>query len=265
MHELLISGNPEVDEYMAKLDKALQQSPAPLRPSQSHPEPMDVDTDDPPCGPDPDSSEVPTPIQHVLADEPELFPRAAETQEGKGESFMEWLNRDQFAGYRIDNIYYPFASKAEWDLASFLMRSSMTMKDIDDFLELQMVCGLLMLQLWLIILVKVRDNLSLSFKSAKELRSRAEILPSGPAWKSKTITYEGFPTKTPLILYYRDPLQCIEFLLKNPLIKDHLDLIPKKTFRDGRRVIGEWITSDGAWAMQVNFIQWKTPLAAEIQ
>ncbi|KAJ7453564.1 hypothetical protein B0H11DRAFT_1740912, partial [Mycena galericulata] len=98
--------------------------------------------------------------------------------------------------------------------------------------------------------VKVKDHLSFSFSSAKELRARAELLPSGPPWKAKTITYEGYPTKSPLILYYRDPLECIRFLLNNPLLKNHLDLIPKKTFRDGKRVIGEWITGDGAWEMQ---------------
>lgn len=62
-----------------------------------------------------------------------------------------------------------------------------------------------------------------------------------------------------MVLYYRDPLECIEFLLKNPLLKDHLELTPKKIFRDGKRVFGEWITSDGAWLMQVGFSHADTP------
>ncbi|KAJ7461772.1 hypothetical protein B0H11DRAFT_1693331, partial [Mycena galericulata] len=161
-------------------------------------------------------------------------PGAAETQPGKGQSFMDWYNADQFASDRRDNIYYPWASQSEWEMASFLLRSSLTMGEIDEFLSLQMV----------------KDRLSFSFSSAKELRARAELLPSGPPWKAKTITYEGYPTKTPLVLYYRDPLECIRFLLNNPLLKNHLDLTPKKTFRDGKRVIGEWVTGDGAWGMQ---------------
>ncbi|KAJ7247831.1 hypothetical protein C8J57DRAFT_1522828 [Mycena rebaudengoi] len=108
------------------------------------------------------------------------------------------------------------------------------MKAIDDFLALEMV----------------RNNLTFSFKSAKELRARAELLPSGPPWKSRVITYDGFPTKSPIVLYYRDPLECIALLLKNPLVKDHLDLVPERNFRQGQRVHGEWIASDSAWQMQ---------------
>ncbi|KAJ7203716.1 hypothetical protein C8J57DRAFT_1259579 [Mycena rebaudengoi] len=166
----------------------------------------------------------------------EYFKGAAEPLKDKGESFVDWFNSDQFAHHRVDNIYYPFANKDEWELASFLLRSSMTMRDIDDFLGLKMV----------------RERLPLSFKSAKELRARAELLPSGPPWKSTIITYDGFPTKSPLVLYYRDSLQCVEFLLKNPLMKDHVDLIPKLNFRNGQRLHSEWINSDGAWEMQTS-------------
>jgi hypothetical protein len=166
---------------------------------------------------------------------------------------MEWVDSDQFAPDCKKNIYYPFASKAEWEMASFLMRSSMTMKDIDDFFKLQHVCYCLQWQAFLLTFCKVQEHLPLSFKSAKELRARVELLPKGPQWKCETITYEGYPTKTPIILYYRDHLECLEFLLKNPLLKKHLDLIPKRKFQNGRHVWSEWITGDGAWEMQVLF------------
>jgi hypothetical protein len=182
----------------------------------------------------------------------EEFPNAAQPI-GSGQTFMEWLDSDQFALDRKKNIYYPFASKAEWEMASFLMRSSMTMKDIDDFFKLQHVCYRLQWRAFLLTFCKVQEHLPLSFKSAKELRARVELLPKGPQWKCETITYEGYPTKTPIILYYRDPLECLEFLLKNPLLKKHLDLIPKRKFQNGRRVWSEWITGDGAWEMQVPF------------
>ncbi|KAJ7689106.1 hypothetical protein B0H17DRAFT_937647, partial [Mycena rosella] len=139
----------------------------------------------------------------------------------------------------------PFASKAEWELASFLARSSMTMKDVNDFLALQMV-HLSILQFY--------NCLPISFKSAKELRARIEILPSGPQWQSQIITYDGFPTKSSIVLYYRDPLQCLPFLLQNLLVKAHLELIPKKNFRNGKHFFGEWITGDGAWEIQVIFL-----------
>ena len=38
---------------------------------------------------------------------------------GTGTTFMDEFDRDQFAGERINNLYYPFASRNEWELASF--------------------------------------------------------------------------------------------------------------------------------------------------
>ncbi|KAJ7263198.1 hypothetical protein B0H12DRAFT_1001291, partial [Mycena haematopus] len=141
---------------------------------------------------------------------------------------------DKYAAERVHNIYYPFASKAEWQLAAFMLRSGMTTSDIDEFMGLELI----------------RACLPLSFKSAKELRGRMETLPTGPEWKSQVITYEEYPTKSPIVLYYRDPLECVQFLLRSPLLKKHLELIPKKRFRKGIRAWDEWITSEGAWEMQ---------------
>ncbi|KAJ6582017.1 hypothetical protein B0H19DRAFT_930711 [Mycena capillaripes] len=92
--------------------------------------------------------------------------------------------------------------------------------------------------------------MTFSFTSAKELRQRAELLPSGPPWLSTVINYPGFPTKTPIVLYHRDPVKCIESLLRNPLLKDHIQFTPKKLFRNGRPLYTEWITGEGAWQMQ---------------
>jgi hypothetical protein len=69
----------------------------------------------------------------------EEFHGAAQTF-GKGLTFMDKFHMDQFADKRKSNLYYPFASREEWDLASFLLRSSLSMADIDVFLSLTMVC-----------------------------------------------------------------------------------------------------------------------------
>ncbi|KAK7023105.1 hypothetical protein R3P38DRAFT_3317338 [Favolaschia claudopus] len=231
MEEYILTRHPKATEYRSRLRAALGTSTLMSRWMSMNPTPAcpsRLTTD-------------PTTITSLAATLP---------QPGNGQGFQQWFNADEFAHEREENLYYPFASKAEWQLASFMMRSRMSMKDIDDFLELSLV--------WLQCCIpprysnsgQVRDCLPLSFKSAKELRSRIELLPKGPQWKSTTIKFDGFPTKKPLVLYYRDTLECIESLFKNPLFEGHLNMVPKQHFRNGRRLWKDWISSDSAWAMQ---------------
>ncbi|KIL54004.1 hypothetical protein M378DRAFT_182687, partial [Amanita muscaria Koide BX008] len=65
----------------------------------------------------------------------EEYDGAAKTY-GSGTSFMRQFNSDTFATERAENIYYPFASRAEWDLAAFLLRSDLSIAAIDNFLSL---------------------------------------------------------------------------------------------------------------------------------
>ena len=68
----------------------------------------------------------------------EKFPGAGGTY-GTGKTVMDLFNADQYAHYRVHNLYYPFASKAEWQLASWLLRSNLSMQAIDEFLLLDLV------------------------------------------------------------------------------------------------------------------------------
>jgi hypothetical protein len=140
MHELMLSGDSEAEQYKAKLRKALGDLDLPVGPSttQLYPEPMDIDSYDSNHNSDVDTDIPQTRTTVVDPDKPQEFQGAAKPQ-GRGQSFLEWVDADQFAGQRVNNIYYPFASESEWQMASFLLRSSMTMKDIDDFLALDMV------------------------------------------------------------------------------------------------------------------------------
>ena len=40
----------------------------------------------------------------------------------------------------------------------------------------------------------------------------------------------GYATKDPLVLYYRNPLDCVEFLLKNPLYSGSIQYQPRQDF-----------------------------------
>jgi hypothetical protein len=59
---------------------------------------------------------------------------------GKGKTFLDRFNEDEHASKRKTNVYYPFASEAEWELAFFLHRSSLSTQAIDSFFSLQIVC-----------------------------------------------------------------------------------------------------------------------------
>ena len=58
---------------------------------------------------------------------------------GSGETFMDQCNEDKFSERRKNNIYYPFTLRDEWELASFLLCSCLSMAAVDCFLKLKLV------------------------------------------------------------------------------------------------------------------------------
>ncbi|KAF8233183.1 hypothetical protein L208DRAFT_1267967, partial [Tricholoma matsutake] len=58
---------------------------------------------------------------------------------GKGCSFMDTFDMDEHADKQAEQPYYPFASKDEWELASILLQSNLSITAINNFLELQLV------------------------------------------------------------------------------------------------------------------------------
>ena len=58
---------------------------------------------------------------------------------GSGPTFMDQFDTDPLASQRQENIYFPFSSKEEWGLASWLLCSGLSMRAIDDFLALPIV------------------------------------------------------------------------------------------------------------------------------
>ncbi|KAF8814617.1 hypothetical protein BYT27DRAFT_7326430 [Phlegmacium glaucopus] len=154
---------------------------------------------------------------------------------GTGITFMQQFDRDTFTEERAENLYYPFASREEWELAAFLLRSDLSMAALDKFLSLTLIKGL-----------------NLSFRTGKRLRGLAEMLPKGPEWQCKP--WETlYPTKKPLYLYYRDPLECIQSILYHPLVKDFIKFSPFRLYESAAkamRIYTEWLSGDVAWSMQ---------------
>ncbi|KAG1892950.1 uncharacterized protein F5891DRAFT_1197062 [Suillus fuscotomentosus] len=153
----------------------------------------------------------------------------------EGYTFLSLFDADENSIYRKTNLYYPFSGRREWRLAAWLLRSGLSMEKINSFLALEMI-----------------DDLPLSFHSAKELHGRAESLPSGPRWKSQVIQ-TLHPTKSPAVLYWRDPLECIATIFNHPLFCNCLDYTSRKEYSTTQRhsrIYTEWMTGDHAWEMQ---------------
>ncbi|KAJ7715023.1 hypothetical protein B0H14DRAFT_2413361, partial [Mycena olivaceomarginata] len=156
---------------------------------------------------------------------------------GRAPTFMDTFNADENSTPESAGTtsIILFASTDEWELASFIIRLNMTVAAADEFLKLRLT-----------------KKMHLSFKTAKDLRSRIEMLPSGAEWKA--ITWKtNYPTKNPLTVYYRDPLECLQALLSNPLVQDFIEFTPFRLWSSANklmRVYTEWISGETAWNLQ---------------
>ncbi|KAI6016894.1 hypothetical protein BKA83DRAFT_4059575 [Pisolithus microcarpus] len=170
---------------------------------------------------------TPIPIINSHPNMPSIYPG--------GTTFMDRFFNDQYATLWWQNLYYPFTSVGDWQLASWLLRSWLSMAAIDDFLSLQLV-----------------KQLPISFRSAKELCLHAEMLPSGPHWKSHTLLPQ-VPTKCKPIIYYQDLLECLQSLLSHPLFTSHTSFIPRRVWSSSARIVciyEEWMSGNHAWSLQ---------------
>ncbi|KAG2750887.1 hypothetical protein P692DRAFT_201710227 [Suillus brevipes Sb2] len=154
---------------------------------------------------------------------------------GVGKTFMDQFNEDEYAAEREQNQYFPFASKPDWEMASYILRSDLSMAEIDEYLNL-----------------KFTKTLPLSFRSSRELRGRAELLPAPPQWKYQKITTK-FPTTKTLQIFYRDAIKCLQSLLSHPLLAASFDFIPCKVYESAERAVRVYhgfMTGDHTWNLQ---------------
>ena len=97
------------------------------------------------------------------------------------------------------------------------------------------------------------QGIQLSFRTAKDLHNRAEILPSGPRWHSIPME-TPVPATNKIDLFYRNPLECLESLMWSPLLKDYISFTPFRLYESTTKVMRtytEWLSGDAAWCMQV--------------
>ncbi|KIK25455.1 hypothetical protein PISMIDRAFT_36003, partial [Pisolithus microcarpus 441] len=155
---------------------------------------------------------------------------------GIGDTFLRRFDMDRHAFHCQTNMYYPFANFGDWEMANFLLQSNLSMREVDNYLSLSMT-----------------KKMPLSFWTAKELCGRIEDLPKGPCWKVRVVPTHHL-TPNPVQLYWRDSLECIEALFNHPFYAGKMDYSPFRVFTAAERVMrvySEWMSSDGAWDLQM--------------
>jgi hypothetical protein len=86
---------------------------------------------------DPASNMRRIPSSNTIDQCQDFYPEAARVY-GEGHTFMDVFDADKFADKRKENLHYPFASKQDWEMGSWLLQSGLSMTAIDQFLHLQL-------------------------------------------------------------------------------------------------------------------------------
>jgi hypothetical protein len=88
---------------------------------------------------DPQRNSTSSPVRDSPEPPPHItFPLSGHVFD-QDQGFIDKFHTDRFAEHRAENLYFPFASKDEWELAAFLTQSNLSMKVIDAFLSLVLV------------------------------------------------------------------------------------------------------------------------------
>lgn len=74
-----------------------------------------------------------------LLSEVEVYEGAGTCYAQDGVTFLALFDADEYAECRKENLFYPFASKEECEVADFLLCSPLSMAAINQFLELPMM------------------------------------------------------------------------------------------------------------------------------
>ncbi|KAF8545819.1 hypothetical protein OG21DRAFT_1428574, partial [Imleria badia] len=132
------------------------------------------------------------------------------------QTFLDRFGMDTYLFFRRSNLYYPFASHNDWQVANYLLQSGLSMVKINKYLKL---------------------NLVHFFFSDRTFATHSRIIASG--------RYRLFPfhfrlrrgCENPVILYYHDALDCIESLFNHPYYAPHMDYTPFHLFTMAERIV----------------------------
>jgi Plavaka transposase len=140
----------------------------------------------------------------------------------------------------LQNPYTPFASAFEFNLAHWFVDSGIPKTRINSYFN-RNLCTM--------------QEPEINFRSGhtlQQLLERMDLEYGIAPWVSAqaTAVISGETHKIPF--FYRDPLDCIRFLLKQPPYRDYLVFAPMRQFNEsGERVYTDMYTADWWWRTQV--------------
>ncbi|PBK94482.1 hypothetical protein ARMGADRAFT_1062603 [Armillaria gallica] len=163
---------------------------------------------------------------------------------GEGETTFERIRREKQK--RGEEVWAPFKSRKEWELARWLMMSGVSQADIDRFAKLGVI----------------QEKVEPSFKDKRTFLSKIDELPSalGTEWKCEefelvgnVLDKDGTPVVQTIELWKRNPVACIKELMQDPRFAKHMRYAPEKMYTDEgmkHQAFDEMATGKWWWAMQ---------------
>ncbi|KAI6166406.1 hypothetical protein EDD17DRAFT_1753251 [Pisolithus thermaeus] len=151
---------------------------------------------------------------------------------GRSKNTLEHIQDDRYERNRETNIHWPFQSRAEWRLGKFLAENLMQAQ-INAFLKLD----------WL-------DSQKPSFSSARQLLDWMDALLSGLRWQVMELEVDGYNMEKKIELIYRDGLEVVESLFRNPIFAQNMMFDPLHVWRNVECEYGEWFTAREATRIQ---------------
>ncbi len=166
-------------------------------------------------------------LEHYIED----FPWPASdliAEHGKLPPFFElfWCQKVE----NNEAMWAPFSSRDKWELARWLMCSSISQKEIDTFLKLESVCTFDCFSLkqnlkWFL----DQNNVNLSFSNKRKLFQTIDKLPTGPEWTCEAFEIhedllddEGKLWTEEIKLWKCDMVACIWELMSDAQFKEHM-------------------------------------------
>ncbi|KAF8320829.1 hypothetical protein DL93DRAFT_2131236 [Clavulina sp. PMI_390] len=123
--------------------------------------------------------------------------------------------------------FAPWANKDEFDFAQRLLKTPMSMADLDSILT-----------------SKYMADPTRTFNTADEMRGNIRMMKGGPEWQQKEFKLPDAPN-TPIIYWSRDLIGCVKHLVQNPAFHESFDYAPKKIHsRKGGRIYSEMSSGD---------------------
>lgn len=157
-------------------------------------------------------------------------------QERYSEAGLEQGEDNEFISKICSNPYTPFKNPTDYRLARWFIDAKTPKQKIDD---------------WFRIGLQMSDTLS--FSSGHTLYKQLNVMAEGLNLEFESAILDwGIDGIEPGEYFYRNPLQCIEHLLRQPAYADSLTYAPVREYNsEGHRVYSEIHTADWWWDTQV--------------